>query len=98
MMRRGSTESQERVMSHVYDDDAHIDERRDVVFCWLRNEKTGDRVRVEATRKFILDNWKKEWSDKRGLIAEFQRRKADYLERASKAPESGGAFKVYVMR
>ena len=50
-------------MGYVYDDDVHIDERRDVVFCWLRNEKTRDRVRVEASREFIADNWRKEWSD-----------------------------------
>jgi hypothetical protein len=85
-------------MSYQYDDDAHIDERRDVVFCWFRDGKSGDRVRVEATRKFILDNWGKEWKDKKGLIEEFQKRKGDYLERAAKAPETGGAFKVYVMR
>ena len=69
-----------------------------MVFCWLRDEKSGDRVRVEATREFILDNWGKEWKDKKGLIEEFQKRQGDYLERASKAPETGGAFRVYVMR
>jgi hypothetical protein len=43
------------MVSYKYDDEAHIDEARDVVFCWLRDEKTGDRIRVEATREFIAD-------------------------------------------
>jgi hypothetical protein len=84
-------------MSHKFDDDAHIDEVRDVVFCWLRNEKTHDRVRVEATREFIADNWKLEWREKNAVLAEFQKRKAAYLEQASKTPDQGGEFKIFVI-
>jgi hypothetical protein len=85
------------MMTYAFDEDVHIDEIRDVVFCWLRDEKIGDRVRVEASREFVADNWKIEWRDKKGLIAEFQRRKGEYLERASRTPHSGGAFKTYVV-
>jgi len=85
-------------MACKFDNDAHVDERRDVVFCWLRDETTGDRVRVEASREFIADNWRKEWSDRSGLIAGFQKRKNDYLARAAQAPDTGGEFKVFVMR
>ena len=86
-------------MTYVYDDDAHIDEKRGVVYCWLRNQ-SGDRVRVEATREFIADNWKIPWSDKKGLINEFQKRKAQYLDRAWMAPDDPGSrrdFRVYVI-
>jgi hypothetical protein len=87
-------------VTYVYDDDAHIDERRGVVYCWLRNQ-SGDRVRVEATREFIADNWKIQWSDKKGLINEFQKHKAQYLDRAWKVPDdrphSRSDFRVYVI-
>jgi hypothetical protein len=83
-------------MTYVYDDDAHIDNDRDVVYCWLRNQ-SGDRVRVEATRKQIEDNWKIEWSKKKAVIAEFQKRKMQYLDRAWKAPDSARDFRVYVI-
>ncbi len=85
-------------MSYKYDDDAHIDEVRDVVFCWLRDDKTRDYIRVEATREFIADKWKIEWRDKKALIEEFQKRKDAYLDSASKTPDNGGEFKVCVMR
>jgi hypothetical protein len=85
------------MVSYKYDDDAHIDETRDVVFCWLRDEKTGDRVRVEATREFFADNWKIEWRDKRGLVEEFKKRRGAYVEDASMAVDSGGEFKIYVI-
>jgi hypothetical protein len=45
-------------MSYKYDDDVHINEGRDVVFSWLRDDKTRDYIRVEASREFIEDNWK----------------------------------------
>ncbi len=45
-------------MTYKYDDDVHIDEKRDVVFSWLRDDKTRDYIRVEATREFIADSWK----------------------------------------
>ena len=83
-------------MTYVYDDDAHIDARRDVVYCWLRNQ-SDDRVRVEATRKQIENDWKIDWSNKKSVIAEFQKRKMQYLDRAWKAPDSAGEFRVYVI-
>jgi hypothetical protein len=90
---------QEIEVTYVYDDDAHVDERGHVVYCWLRNQ-SGDRVRVEATRKQIEDDWKIDWSDTKAVIAEFQKRKMQYLDRAWQAPDAPGDrsdFRVYVL-
>jgi hypothetical protein len=83
-------------VTYIYDDDAHIDERQHVVYCWLRNQ-SGDRVRVEATRRQVEDDWKIDWSNSEAVIAEFQKRKMQYFDRAWKAPDSRGDFRVYVI-
>ena len=49
----------------------------------------------------MRDNWKVQWSDKDGLINEFQKHKAKYLDRAWKVPDdrphSRRDFRVYVI-
>jgi hypothetical protein len=98
-MRVALCSRQEIEVTYVYDDDVHIDERRHVVYCWLRNQ-SGDRVRVEATRKQIEDDWKIDWSDTKAVIAEFQKRKMQYLDRAWQAPDAPGSrseLRVYVI-
>lgn len=85
-------------MNYKYDEDIHIDERRDVVFCWLRDNETRDYIRVEATREFIADNWKIDWRDKDALTSEFKKRRNGYLDKASKTIDTDGNMKIYVMR
>lgn len=84
-------------MNYKYDENIHIDERRDVVFCWLRNDETRDYIRVEATRGFIADKWKIECGNKEALISEFKKRRDAYLDKASKTIDTEGELKIYVM-
>jgi hypothetical protein len=84
-------------MGYSYDKEMHFDEERDVVFCWLRSdEKNVPPVRVEVSREYIEDNWHLGWNEREKIKAEFEKRRAGYLEPASKA--AGGSdtrFRVY---